>query len=81
MEDFDPEALEEMAERLDAVARGEAEGYELTFFISENEALDLLDTFDDAFRGDMVAQTKCWGEFMKIINKLREAVDSDITDH
>ena len=81
IEDFDPEAMDEMSARLDAVARGEAEGYELVFFISENDAFDLLDSFDDAFRGDPKAQIKCWGEFAKIINKLREAVDSDITDH
>jgi len=79
-EAFDPDIMKEMSARLEEVARRETEGYELIFYISENDAHDLLNAYDQASTGDQRAQGRCWTEFMKIMLRLRDAVDNDITD-
>jgi hypothetical protein len=78
---FDPHELEEMAERLARVERHEQEGYEMTFFINQNDALELLDTWHQARLGEPMAMAKCWTEFGKIMMRLEASVDDDITDY
>lgn len=77
---FDPTELEEMSERLGDIIRGEGEGYEMIFYISHNDALELIDAWHASRMGEPMAMSRCWTEFNKIMQRLESAVEDDIID-
>lgn len=74
-EKFDPEELEEIAVAMDALVAGAYNGYEVSIFISHNDALDLVDEFHKALDGDVHALDKCWIEYSKIMIGLKEQLN------
>jgi len=70
---FDPDDMENMARRFTEIVAGEDDGYEMIFYISENDAEDLLENFRKAQNKDRVAIQKCWIEYSKIMYSLEEA--------
>jgi hypothetical protein len=74
-ENFDPEELEEIAVAMDALIAGAYNGYEVSIFISHNDALDLLDEYHKALDGDETALNKCWEEYSKIMIGLKEQLN------
>lgn len=71
---FNPEELEEMARRLEEVLSGEQEGYEMVFYIKHNDAIELVEAFDQAVHGEPMAMARCWTEFSKIMERLEQAM-------
>jgi len=75
--DFDPEDMAEIEKRFREVLLNQGEqreGYELVFFITDEDAMDLLASYEDAARGNALAMAKCWREFSKIMRRLQDAV-------
>jgi glucose-6-phosphate isomerase len=72
---FDPEELEEIAVAMDAIVAGTYNGYEVSIFVSHNDALDLLDEWHKALDGNVHARNKCWDEYSKIMVGLKEQVN------
>lgn len=64
---FDPDELEEIAIAMDKLVEGAYNGYEVTIFISHNDAVDLIDEYNKACDGDESALNKCWDEYSKIM--------------
>lgn len=67
---FSPDDLEEMEAIFRNIEDGEKNGYELVFFINENDATELVEYWYDALAGEPIALTKIWSEFSKIMNHL-----------
>lgn len=74
-DNFDPEELEEIAVAMDALVAGAYSGYEVSIFVSHNDALDLLDEWHKAQEGNVHARNKCWQEYSKIMIGLKEQVN------
>lgn len=75
---FDPEELLELRDRLDSIAMGEKEGYEMVFFINRNDALELLEAYELALNGEPMAMARCWTEFAQIMARLEASIhDAD----
>lgn len=75
---FDPDELEEIEQRLEAVVANENEGYEMLFFINKNDALDLVETYKAAVQGEPMAMARCWTEFAQIMERLEVSIrDAD----
>lgn len=75
---FDPDDVEEIEERLEAVVANEHEGYEMLFFINKNDALDLVETYRSAVKGEPMAMARCWTEFGQIMARLEASIyDAD----
>jgi len=75
---FDPDDLEEIESRLEAVIANEHEGYEMLFFINKNDALDLVETYKAAVKGEPMAMARCWTEFAQIMQRLEASIhDAD----
>jgi len=75
---FDPDDIEEIEARLEAVVANEHEGYEMLFFISKNDALDLVEAYRAAVQGEPMALARCWTEFGQIMLRLEASIhDTD----
>jgi hypothetical protein len=78
---FDPDDLAEIESRFRRITAGESEGYEMIFYISHNDAVDLVDAYRDAVAGEPMAMARCWTEFMQIMLRLEMAMADDISDN
>jgi hypothetical protein len=74
---FDPEDLEELDAIFRNIEDGEKSGYELVFFINENDANELVDWWYEAMEGDPLAASKVFTEFGKIMNHLMLAMSEN----
>lgn len=75
---FDPDELEEIEQRLEAVVANENEGYEMLFFINKNDALDLVESYRAAVQGEPMSMARCWTEFAQIMTRLEASIyDAD----
>lgn len=74
---FDPEELEEIALLMDAIMEEEAVGYQMMFWISVGAAKELLESFSRYMKGSQEDGILCMQEFAKIVEQLREVVESD----
>jgi hypothetical protein len=74
---FDPEDLEEMDAIFRNIEDGEKSGYELVFFINENDADELVSWWYEAMEGDPFAASKVFTEFGKIMNHLMLAMSEN----
>lgn len=74
---FDPHELESIAQRMDEIFIGEDEGYEMIFYISQNDADELVEAYRKARTGDPKALARCYLEITKILEALEKAVESD----
>lgn len=75
---FDPDDIEEIESRLEAVVANENEGYEMLFFINRNDALDLVEAYKAAVQGEPMAMARCWTEFAQIMQRLEASIhDAD----
>ena len=70
-DDFDPYELEEIAVAMDKIMDGETNGYEMSMFLTHNDALELLHNYHEGQDGDITALNYCWEEFKKIIDTLK----------
>lgn len=75
---FDPDDIDDITRRLKAVVDGFGEGYEMTFFINRNDAVDLVNTYKLAVNGEPTSVARCWSEFAKIMERLEAAINDDI---
>lgn len=71
---FDPYELEEIAVAMDAISDGADSGYEIHMFITHNDAVDLVDNYNRAVNGDLMAKAHCWGEYKNIIYSLKKQI-------
>lgn len=76
-DDFDPEELEEIAKTMDRIFANETEGYEMVFWINHNDAIELVTSYKEASNGDLVAISRCFYEFGKIVYQLEGAINED----
>lgn len=74
---FDPDELESIAQRFSEIIANEDEGYEMVFYISQNDAEDLLENYHNARRGIPSAIQRCWYEYSKIMEHLDVAVEEN----
>lgn len=74
---FDPKELEYISRRMKEIVDGENEGYEMIFYISQNDVEDLLDNYERAENNDRSAIRKCWVEYSKIMSALKEATQNN----
>jgi hypothetical protein len=74
---FDPDELESIAQRLEEVLANEDEGYEMIFYISQNDAEDLLENYRRAQKGDPKSKARCLLEYSKIMEYLDIAVQEN----
>lgn len=74
---FDPDELESIAQRFAEIVANEEEGYEMVFYISQNDAEDLLENYHSAQRGVASAMRRCWVEYAKIMEHLDVAVQEN----
>jgi hypothetical protein len=74
---FDPDELESIAQRLEEVLANEDEGYEMIFYISQNDAEDLLENYRRAQKGDPKSKARCLLEYSKIMEYLDVAVQNN----
>lgn len=74
---FDPDELESIAQRLEEIVANEDEGYEMIFYISQNDAEDLLENYRRSQRGDIKARARCLVEYYKIMEYLDRAVQDN----
>jgi len=74
---FDPDELESIAQRFSEIIANEDEGYEMVFYISQNDAEDLLENYHSAKRGVATAMRRCWIEYSKIMEHLDVAVQEN----
>lgn len=71
---FDPKELEYISKRMTEIVEGENEGYEMVFYVSQNDVEELLDNYNRAERQEPKAIIRCWMEYKKIMLALQEAV-------
>lgn len=76
-ENFDPEELENMSILFDEIIMGETEGYEMTIFVSHNDAIDLLEQYNLAKEGNLIALDHCWKEYSKMMNELEYKMEEE----
>lgn len=74
---FDPDELESIAQRLEEIVANEEEGYEMIFYISQNDAEDLLENYRRAQKGDPKSKARCLVEYSKIMEYLDIAVQEN----
>lgn len=77
---FDPEQLRELGESMDGIVKGSETGYEIIFWIDENNAIELLETYQEAISGNPKAVSKCLIEYSKIMRHLAQALWSEDED-
>ena len=75
---FDPDEVQEIEQRLEAVVANENEGYEMLFLINKNDAIDLVEAYRAAVQGEPMAMARCWTEFGQIMLRLEASIrDTD----
>lgn len=74
---FDPEDLEELNNLFARVTRDADQGYTMEFSISRLQARELLGMWIRAQFGDPMAMWNCLGEYGKIMDELKNALDND----
>lgn len=79
-DNFDPEEMESIARRLDEIFIGEEEGYEMIFYVSYNDAEEILETYEKAQAGDTKAIRRCYLEMCKILEALKAASKNEETE-
>jgi hypothetical protein len=76
MSDEHPDA-DEISRMLDIAADKLKEGFEIVFEISRYDAELLIDTWDDATEGDVVAVGMLLAEVQKLVEVLREEMGEE----
>ena len=76
MSDEHPDA-DEISRMLDIAADKLKEGFEIVFEISRYDAELLIDTWDDAIDGDVVAVGMLLAEVQKLVEVLREEMGEE----
>jgi hypothetical protein len=79
-DDFDPTELENMSILFDKIIHGETQGYEMTIFVSHNDAIDLLEQYNLAKEGNLWALDSCWQEYAKMMDELEAQMESEEED-
>lgn len=74
---FDPDELEAIAQRLEEIVANEEEGYQMIFYVSQNDAEDLLENYRRAQKGDPKSKIRCLAEYSKIMEYLDVAVQEN----
>lgn len=72
---FDPDDLEAMAQRLEEISAGEDEGYEMIFYISQNDAEEILEAYEKAQKGDPKGLARCYLEISMILESLKKSIE------
>ena len=79
-DDFDPEELADMSILFDKIINDETQGYEMTIFVSRHDAIDLVEQYNLAKEGNLMALDYCWQEYAKMMDELEEQIESEEED-
>ena len=74
---FDPKQLEELEQSMNKIVSGSETGYEIMFWIDENNAVELLEIYQQAISGNPKAVSRCLIEYSKIMKHLAQALWND----
>ena len=76
-DDFDPKELENMSILFDKIINDETQGYEMTIFVSRHDATDLVEQYNLAKEGNLVALDYCWKEYAKMMDELEAQLERE----
>lgn len=74
---FDPDEVEAIERMMDSIMEEESTGYQMVFWISVGAAKELLESYERFRHGSAEDAILMMIEFTKIIEQLRDAVESD----
>jgi hypothetical protein len=76
-ESFDPEDIEEIEQRFNAVIQDSEEGYVMELMFSRADGKDMIKTWVKAMMGDPAAMTDCFVNYSMIMEEVKNALVED----
>lgn len=76
-ESFDPDDIEEIEQRFNAVIQDSEEGYVMELMFSRADGKDMIKTWVRAMMGDTKAAAECFANYSLIMEEVKNALTDD----